>query len=592
MKRQSQPLPGAPDRTSALVSAIFFEATQARLKAAAELAELRTRAADLEKQLKAVKESRSWRITRPLRRIGAWIERHRPVDSSRSRLSAGSGSWGEDPGDGSEIGQAEDVGRAGLYNAVTPYVSGGKAAWDACGRARLLEFLRNDERIAFPKSSHPRLSIVLVLHNKAHLSLLTFLSIRDNADVDYEVVIVDNNSQDFTPRLLDRLDNATVIKNVDNAGFGPACMQAVEACTGDFLCFLNNDAQLQAGALGRALKVFEEDRGVGAVGGKILLADGRLQEAGSILWCDATSDGYGRGDDPDLAKYQFRRPVDYCSGAFLFTPRGLFREAGGFDQQFAPAYFEDADYCMSLWQRGLRTLYEPAAMVRHYENASSGQGPHLLRQIATNHYKFYQKWKHVLAKHYEPRGPNTHAARIAVSDTGLNILCIGDGISGQNEQAAAANLRAVEQLAQEKHHVTLASSAGVRSGQPKLPAEVEVFDPASAAADEFDRYVANSDVIWLDHADHLEDIIARLLRLQLEKQVEVIVCETLSNAKPMTVADSPDGLDLEHLGFQVTEITTILASEFGPSDALAFDEADRTVARVWMIAVADETALR
>ena len=64
--------------------------------------------------------------------------------------------------------------------------------------------------------------------------------------------------------------------------------------------------------------------------------------------------------------------MDYCSGAFLFTPTELFRSLGGFSADFAPAYYEDADYCMTLWQNGLRVVYEPHAVIRHYESASSG----------------------------------------------------------------------------------------------------------------------------------------------------------------------------------------------------------------------------
>ena len=52
-------------------------------------------------------------------------------------------------------------------------------------------------------------------------------------------------------------------------------------------------------------------------------------------------------------KYEFRRPVDYCSGVFLVTPRQLFADLGGFSSEFAPAYYEDADYCMTLWQTRL-----------------------------------------------------------------------------------------------------------------------------------------------------------------------------------------------------------------------------------------------
>src|SRR6185436_961374 len=99
--------------------------------------------------------------------------------------------------------------------------------------------------------------------------------------------------------------------------------------------------------------------------------EGTLQEAGSIVWRDGSCFGYGRGDDPLAPEYMFRRDVDYCSGAFLMTPRRVWEQLGGFDEAFKPAYYEEADYCMRLWERGLRVVYEPDAVIVHYEFGSS-----------------------------------------------------------------------------------------------------------------------------------------------------------------------------------------------------------------------------
>ena len=70
--------------------------------------------------------------------------------------------------------------------------------------------------------------------------------------------------------------------------------------------------------------------------------------------------------------YMFRRDVDYCSGAFLLTPRRLWEEFGGFDEIFKPAYYEETDYCSRLWENGYRVVYDPNAVLLHYEFASSG----------------------------------------------------------------------------------------------------------------------------------------------------------------------------------------------------------------------------
>ena len=167
----------------------------------------------------------------------------------------------------------------------------------------------------------------MVLHNRAHLSLLSLESVLANANVSYELIVVDNASTDETALMLDRLQGAKIIRNPTNVGFGPACMQAAACAAGEYLCFFNNDALLSPTAISAALANFGNAT-VGAVGGKILLANGALQEAGNIIWSDGSALGYGRGDDPQSPQYEFRRPVDYCSAVFLLTPRRLFAELG------------------------------------------------------------------------------------------------------------------------------------------------------------------------------------------------------------------------------------------------------------------------
>ena len=118
---------------------------------------------------------------------------------------------------------------------------------------------------------------------------------------------------------------------------------------GAALLLLNNDAQLLPGRRrGGTGEPSRGDPSIGAVGGRVILSDGTLQEAGSIVWNDGTCLGYGRGRSPNDPEFMFRRDVDYCSGAFLLTPTALFRRLGGFDERYAPAYYEETDYCVRL----------------------------------------------------------------------------------------------------------------------------------------------------------------------------------------------------------------------------------------------------
>lgn len=247
-----------------------------------------------------------------------------------------------------------------------------KAQHSEAARMGLDQFLGSSESLVLPQSDRPELSIILVLFNQAPLTLLCLRSLIDNTDVAAEIIIVDNNSTDDSADMMAKVQGAKLIHNAENVGFVHAVNQGAAAAKGKHLLLLNNDALLQPGSLRAALEVFASEDKVGAVGGRIRLLDGTLQEAGSIIWQDGACLGYGRGQDPQSAEYMFRRDVDYCSGAFLMIPRSLFNELDGFDVDFAPAYYEESDFCIRLIKAGYRIIYEPDADIIHYEFASSG----------------------------------------------------------------------------------------------------------------------------------------------------------------------------------------------------------------------------
>ncbi len=379
--------------------------------------------------------------------------------------------------------------------------------WDNLGHSRLQQLLRGDDRIVFPATESPAVSIILVFYNKAHLSLLCLGSILENADIPYEVVIVNNCSSNETDSLLERIDGATIINNPSNLGFGDACMQGAEQARGKYLCFLNNDALLQPHALSSALASFREGPKVGVIGGKILLANGNLQEAGSMIWSDGSALGYGRGDNPNLPQYEFRRPVDYCSGAFLTTPRSLFRQLGGFNRIFSPAYYEDSDYCMLVWEAGYSVLYEPTAVIRHYESASSEGNEAAKPAMVVNQQKFRAKWNDRLPKHLPYSTANIQRARISASSDALKILYIEDRIPHRHLGSGFPRSNEIlHHLVKQGHRVTCASftSRLLENEYGDIPREVELLDGVSQRERLFREYVPNSDIVWVNRPHNME----------------------------------------------------------------------------------------
>jgi GT2 family glycosyltransferase len=287
--------------------------------------------------------------------------------------------------------------------------------------------------------------VVVVLRNKAHLSILGLCALLLESAVNYELLVVDNASSDETAAVLSLVECAKIIRNSDNRGLGPAVMQAIPWSSGEFLCLLNNDALVERGTLNASVETLSKWPNTGAVGGKILLADGRLQEAGCIIWRDGRTHQYGRLDDPSLPQYNFRRPVDYCSGAFLVVPRSLFLEIGGLDERYGIGYYEDADYCTRTWHAGRSVVYEPRAVLHHYEGASSANQIAVHELIMRNHLKFASQWKAALRLHEVEKPENIIRARVASVSGMLRCLYIVDSWGLSYVESDLAKLgRAIE----------------------------------------------------------------------------------------------------------------------------------------------------
>ncbi|WP_053080580.1 glycosyltransferase [Methylobacterium variabile] len=251
---------------------------------------------------------------------------------------------------------------------------GVREASDRLSRIRADSFLGAGLAVRFPATAAPKVSIILVLFNKAHLTLDCVRSIAETIDAaacPYEVILFDNASRDGTGTLLDRIENATILRSPENLGFLRAVNAAAAQARGESLLLLNNDTILLPGSVAAAERVLSGEPGVGAVGGKLILPSGRLQEAGSIVWSDGSCVGYARDADPDAFEANFRRDVDYCSGAFLMLKRALFRDLGGFDEAYAPAYYEETDLCTRIRERGLRIVYDPFVALVHVEFGSA-----------------------------------------------------------------------------------------------------------------------------------------------------------------------------------------------------------------------------
>ena len=272
-----------------------------------------------------------------------------------------------------------------------------KAAQKKTFEIALKQFLESGKCLEIKKSGTPKVSIVLILFNQAALTLRCLQSLAAETRVPFEVIVIDNDSQDETSAMIEQVSGITYVRNPENINFLKAVNQAADLACGDHILLLNNDAALLPGTLSNAVFRLESDPENGAVGGKIILVDGSLQEAGSIIWQDGSCLGYGREQRPDAPQFQFLRTVDYCSGAFLLIRRNLFEQLGRLDENYAPAYYEESDFCLRLAEAGYRVIYDPCVEILHYEFGSSASTEQALALQRRNRKKILEKHKAILA---------------------------------------------------------------------------------------------------------------------------------------------------------------------------------------------------
>jgi O-antigen biosynthesis protein len=363
------------------------------------------------------------------------------------------------------------------------------------------------ENIMFPVArDNVEVSIVIPVFNKSKYTYNCLSSIQRNTGGSYEVIVVDDASNDDTGELLCRVKNAVVISNMNNLGFIGSCNKGAAEANGKFVLFLNNDTIVTKGWLDNMLEAIKKD-GAGAVGAKLVYPDGRLQETGGIIWSDSSGWNYGRGDDLEKPEYNFIREVDYCSGAALMINKELFDMCGGFDALFKPAYYEDTDMCFSIRKMGYKVLYQPRSVVVHFEGATGGTDINsgVKKYQAINKDKFMDKWHDILlADHYPPDSTRLFLAR--TRKKGKTILVIDHYVPTFDKDSGSYRMfNFLKILSKSGHNVTfigdnLAKSEPYTSALQQEGIEV-IYGPYARSIDE---YLSNNgrffDIVILSRA--------------------------------------------------------------------------------------------
>jgi O-antigen biosynthesis protein len=238
-------------------------------------------------------------------------------------------------------------------------------------RAETLVPLLARRPLDFSYDGTPAVSVVMVVHNRFALTLQALASLRSNFAGPIDLILVDSGSTDETLQIERCVRGATVLRLDANVGFLRGSNAGLQGAVADTVLFLNNDLELAPGAVRAARDRLGSDPLIGAVGGKVIRTHGRLQEAGCIIWHDGATQGYMRDASPAMPEANFVRDVDFCSALFLMVRADLALQLDGFADDFAPAYYEDADFCVRIAEAGYRVVYDPSVVIHHLEYGSA-----------------------------------------------------------------------------------------------------------------------------------------------------------------------------------------------------------------------------
>ena len=358
---------------------------------------------DLAVQLKQIQLSTSWRMTGPLRLLGRQI----PFVARNGRRTLRLAFWivtgrlRQRLEERRKRRESQAALPAPAEGMVPPQPSTGQSQPQA-------------ETIHLPVSATPRVTIIIPTYGGVDYTLRCLASIAAAPPATpFEVLVADNATPGEDVLALERVSGLRFIRWPENMGFLRSCNAAAKLAKGDFLFFLNNDTEILPGAVDTLVELFDARPDAGLVGSKLIYPDGRLQEAGGIMWRDGSAWNYGNLSDPQRPEFNYVREVDYISGAAIMLPRALWEEIGGFDEHFLPAYCEDSDLAFRLRAAGWKVLYQPRSAVIHHEGITHGtdtsQGVKAHQVINTQ--RLRERWRETLEREHLPNGERVLRAR-------------------------------------------------------------------------------------------------------------------------------------------------------------------------------------
>ncbi|MBZ9610363.1 glycosyltransferase family 2 protein [Rheinheimera maricola] len=263
-------------------------------------------------------------------------------------------------------------------------------------------------RVSYQRSSTPLVSIIVPTRDMLNLLAACVNSVLDKTQYpSFELLIVDNQSScsDTLAYMQQITADARVKVLCYDQPFNYAAINnfAVNHADGELICLLNNDTEVISAQWLDEMVATLQQPAVGAVGARLLYSDGRVQHAGDTVGPGGCADHLHSKIARHEAGYMKRavatQEVSAVTAACLLTPKPLFLQLGGLNEQQLAVAFNDVDYCLRVREAGYRVVYNAYAELYHHESVSRGKDstPEKAQRAKREAEYMRRRWAHLMS---------------------------------------------------------------------------------------------------------------------------------------------------------------------------------------------------